>query len=251
MRITCAFISDDALLTKAIEREKIDNLKPFESVKNFLGHVSLVRSKIDQEQAIALQANAQKTFCEADNPSSIYFRDKIDERIRNQFSLVLAHPNASKDYLGISALIDPPSTQIAWTQMGQDKTFINGTTYSGRPKSNVFEWKSRLLYVGLFQVFGNAYLAPQLRKTTFEITWTSRIKDSTIADPVVQDPIALVDTQFSITTAEEAKTYGFEMPIQQSNVWGGFSLANISDALQGLSSASVTAAAAKKDLANK
>jgi len=56
---------------------------------------------------------------------------------------------------------------------------------------------------------------------------------------------------FSITTAEEAKTYGFEMPIQQSNVWGGFSLANISDALQGLSSASVTAAAAKKDLANK
>lgn len=215
----CAFVSDDTLLASAIENEKLENLRVFESMKLFAGHVSLVRESIDQKLAVALQANAQTMFFEDKNPRCIYFRENIDKRIRDRFGIQLSFPSLPSTGLGFSSLATQnPMTDVVWTQVGTDKIWLKGTTFSGRPEPSRFEWKSRLLYTGLFQP-SNIYRMPQLRKILFEVTWTSRIIDSEIAEPQLVEPIALVESQFAMTNADEAKQYGLEMPSQPQMNW--------------------------------
>jgi hypothetical protein len=239
--VTHAFVSDDALLTKAIESEKLENVRVFESVKLFAGHVSLVRESIDQKLAIALQANAQKTFYEDKNSKCIFFRDAIDKRIREKFGTQLLFPSVTP-VEGFAALLKPKSNamvQVVWVQSGEGKIWLRGTTFAGRPKPNHFEWKSRLLYTGLFQAVNNAYLVPQLRKSLFEVTWTSRIKDSEITEAqLVEQPFTLVESVFTMTNAEEAKQHGHEMPNQPQMTWLT-ALTNFAGDLQKISAAQV------------
>jgi hypothetical protein len=52
-----------------------------------------------------------------------------------------------------------------------------------------------------------------------EVTWTSQNNDSEISSPQLIEPIVLVNSQFTVTDAEEAKQYGFEFPSPPQMTW--------------------------------
>ncbi len=164
-----------------------------------------------------LQSQAGNLFFNRENAASLYFTFQIPEKIKASYNLVLAFPSFSaKSSNPIVQKIEAALNEAdaTWLQVGEDKIYIYGTTFSERPKPNVFQWKSRILYVGVFQPLGNASLQRKykIRKTFFEVTWNSQIANGAVVKPELVG-IAIAENTFTGITDNDIRDFKIEGPI--------------------------------------
>ena len=178
------FISKDSLLREAaIERFTAKEFAAYEDVSGFASYLKLAQDRVNQEFAQAVLQKAPGVFFTSNNPECIYNGFEVGSQIAKRFSWML------------SFLSDAPSTpqrskslaQLAHTgiysPISEEKVFIDSTEIVKSPGTRLWEWKTRVRFVRLFQKqFTQSAIVPLLtalnetiRLQNFDVFWTAAV----------------------------------------------------------------------------
>ena len=192
---TVIFLCNDFLLrTEAEKRLKHDKkFLAFESIADFQSYIQLTQQELTEKFVKAIQAHARVKFFKTNDPNCLYSKEKLRERICQQFSEDI---NASPHSVGTNALSSLLDATIKSTlPKVAERFWINATQFEHLVGDREFNWVSGVtiaqLFEGVSQGVGGLLGTPlqpegKIKLINFDIKWKANVKaDGRFHDPRV------------------------------------------------------------------
>lgn len=221
-QINFAFICNDQMLREsAIHRLKEDpRFSAFESTKEFESYLRLTKEQLTKEFIAKIRAHASRKFFLLGDESSLYNRDKLFERISNEFKAFIEDPTLSEG-AELHSLLGTAGSKSNWSPAARGKLFLDPPEFLRIEGGKRYFWLSRLVFGRIYRrttaLFTTSIESHRLMRLPFEITWSAMVKNDARFHDLRVDKIDLKGNTFALATEEGIKKYGPLTPPQSSD----------------------------------
>ncbi|MBE9582704.1 MAG: DUF4935 domain-containing protein [Proteobacteria bacterium] len=216
-----AFVSNDGTLIAAA-KDRLKNKKQcsfYETLDELSSFLRLMDEELTNEFVQAIQKRARAKFHTEKDPSCLIYREKIIDKIRDQYAHEFASPVPMRS-LGQALSGGLFSVKENWEGYGEEGIWIRAPSFVELQGESDFMWDSRVTFVQLFRYSGpggggllGGMTVPgqeNLRKLEFRVIWKAQVgKDARFRKMELVD-ILLAEKKFEPATEKEKERYGVE-----------------------------------------
>lgn len=212
--VQIAFVTGDNLLRSSSEARLKDDKRClfFESLSDVASYLKLTRDELTQEFARSLLSRASAKFFTKGDDSSLYYREKIKDKLTEEHRDKLTTPESAEERQ-YGVVLGHDLLSYTWTRSGQATWYIQHPQYDKHEGSKKYYWDSRITYVSL-RSRRRGLLAPtlppeqpRLLKLTFNVKWFANVKSDGRFHDMAVESMELIESSFRTPTDEDRKKY--------------------------------------------
>lgn len=213
------FLCNDGVLKECVEnrlRNKSD-LLIFDSVNDFSSYLKLRHEKLTKEFVKAISKKAKDKFFSPKDKGSLFYKEKILERVRKEFESDLNHPEETENYQSaLSKLVNKAPEK--WQPIAEAKWWILSPTFDRIEEEINYHWISEILYIKNYQkeisdiskesmsLLG--FIQPrQSSIIRFNVFWKSIVRKDGKFYSCEIDRIEIAKKEFKFPSQEEIEKY--------------------------------------------
>jgi hypothetical protein len=210
------FLSGDHLLRTAVAHRLRTDARAmcYESLQDFSSYLKLTREKLTNEFIKGIIPRAASKFFTSGDDSCIVLRDKLLDRLRNEYKSKLQNPTESEASV-ISSLLSLSAGTGKWKSTNDGGFFLAGTEFLKLEGEREYHWKSGLTFIRFFsnstdeieEFLGTAVSIERILILPFKVSWKSNVKaDARFHDTSIVN-ITLEGNVFREPTEQEIAKY--------------------------------------------
>lgn len=216
--VNLVFLCGDNLLRRTVLQRLKDDQRfgAYEDVAAFSSYVRLTKEKLDNAFIQEILGRAAEKFLTSNDPSSLYIRENLGERVRQEFSDFFIDPERS-DRSGVTF---PSSYLGTWIAVDAGRWWLTHPEFVSLEPKRIYHWKSRLSFGRGYRRQAAWATATPLVKSgpdlwnehvlylPFDIYWKASVKADARFYDVELERISLTDNSFKMPTEEERLYFG-------------------------------------------
>lgn len=193
------FLCNDYLLRNSAEARQKHNkmLLTFESTSDFESYIKLTRQQLTDKFVKSIQTHARSKFFDKDDKTTIWYRDKIQQAIKEKFADEFPVKPESPGPLGLLSLA--PSTN--W-QLTDERWWVTATRFDELVRPRDYHWISRvsvarlLLGLPIGGTVAHAFspIREEVQVIGFDIKWKANVKADGRFHDISVDEIVMAET---------------------------------------------------------
>ena len=213
--VNLVFLTDDALLKKAVEDDCKSDSRCFvyETLDDFSSYLRLTKEKLTDAFIKSLLTKARAKFFSHNDQSCIYYKDNVKGRIQADFKEKFEHP----EFINTQVLRTIPGSQgpdVIWESGNEGRWWIFSAAFDKLIGEKQYHWVSQVTFVRPYaskQTSSNpsAVFTPEARWLVlpFFVSWWANIKaDGRFHDMTIES-ISLKGETFKPPTQEQLKLF--------------------------------------------
>ncbi len=216
-----AFVSNDELLCQGVaSRLKNDNrFKVYSTLIDFENYLKLEKQQLNKEFINIVLRNALKKFFQKENQKSLYYKEKIREKMRPEVEKYIKNPEIAQtpQTASLSSLLGLAVSQSiqTWEQIDSGMYWISGPEIDNITEDKKYLWISKIQYVQQYKRKGTTLLTLDLYEErllvlNFKVNWEAKIaKDASFWDTKVGG-VSLAATSFEKPTQEQVQQWNLK-----------------------------------------
>jgi hypothetical protein len=221
--VNLVFITQDGLLRRTTEQHlKSDQrFSAYEDIGGFASYVKLTKEKLDNAFIRDILTRASEKFFTSDDPTCLYLRENLGERIRKNFADFFTDPERSdKSAIKMTsdtALLGP------WSPVDAGRWWISQPEFVSLEPERIYHWKSRVNFArGYRRATQWAVTTPppgtvnvwneRILYLPFDVMWKALVKADARFYDVKLGEIQLKDNVFRMPYEEERAYFGLAQP---------------------------------------
>jgi hypothetical protein len=222
--VNLAFITGDNLLRRTAQQQlKADQrFSAYEDIADFVSYVKLTKEQLDNAFIKNILSRATEKFYTPEDPSSLYLRDNIAEKIRQQYADFFADPDRSD----LSPFKLPTDTTLwgQWMPVDQGRRWLSNPVFVSLEPDRIYHWKSRLTFGRGYRRRPSWSIVPtgpevwneHVLFLPFDIYWKAFVKADARFYKVSVEKIELKDNEFRMPNDDDRKALGLAAAAQAS-----------------------------------
>lgn len=215
--VNMVFISNDGLLRKAVETmcKSDSRCSIYQSVDDFTSYLRLTKEKLTDQFIKSLVSKAAKKFFTKSDPTCIFYKDNIKERVRSENKEKFDNPEAVAT-LSLTSLIQSASSMPSWE--GPDgKWWIYQAQFEKLVGEKQYYWKSPIKFVRLFSSKPSVASQPslvtneiKLQILSFSVVWWANVKADGRFHDMTVDKVEFESGSFEPPDTSQLKDFNLE-----------------------------------------
>ena len=185
-------------------------LSCYESLEDFAAYLKLTKEELTSEFVKNIQSRAIEKFYSDGDPSSLFFRENLAERIHTVFSEEFKPPTLGLGGLGIIA-----GAGAIWEATAPEQVWSTQARFVRLEGPREYHWLNIVSFIQPFRYTGSTALFAaedaekiRLRKLPFYVHWKANVKsDGRFHDRII-DNIEFGEQSFEAPTQDESNRYG-------------------------------------------
>jgi PIN domain len=214
--INIAFVCGDRLLRETVAtRLKADaRCSCYEALQDFSSYISLTREELTKEFIDAILRRARSKFFKKDDPSCLWTRDNLVEKLKSSTSAIVDNPNSADP----SAYMNIFSTPVWEHRTRQFEYFIAGPQFQRVIDDADYYWRTTVTRLAEFhdtQTPSKA-LSSRILLIPVGVHWHARISADGRFRSLVYDSLEVEKASFRVPTAADVKRYSLSPETSES-----------------------------------